>query len=111
MASGFLLKRASEAIIIPETVKKTKKDKEAYTVVAISDSAFYGRSDLKEIAIPNIISMVGKNAFEGCTSLKSIVLPDSIQTITEKMFCGCSSLSSIALSRDLTSIEDSAFAG
>ena len=52
-----------ESVVIPETVKYNKKN---YTVVLISNSAFWNCSGLTSINIPYSVTSIGDNAFWYC---------------------------------------------
>ena len=62
------------------------------TVTVIDDSAFFYRSDLTSIRIPDSVTRIGKRAFECCTGLTSITIPDSVTSIEVGAFDGCSNL-------------------
>ena len=66
---------------------------------------------IKEINIPNGITIIGSNAFNGCTSLTRITIPDSVTYIYSGAFSNCSSLTSITIPDSVTSIGTSAFSG
>ena len=40
----------------------------------IKSEAFYGRTDLRSIVIPDSVTEIGYDAFSGCTGLTSIVV-------------------------------------
>jgi len=61
-------------------------------VTSIGNNAFYTRSALKGIIIPDTVTSFGNNAFSGCTSLSSINIPSSVTTIGDSAFTGCTSL-------------------
>lgn len=46
------------------------------SVVKIGSKAFYHRSDLSRIVVPDIIAEIGDDAFGECNSLKEIVISD-----------------------------------
>ena len=107
-----------------------------YNVTSIGDSAFYNRSSLTSITIPDSVTSIGSSAFyncssltsvtfgensklesigeyafRGCSSLTSITIPDSVTSIGSYAFRGCSSLTSITIPDSVTSIGSSAFSG
>ena len=53
---------AETSIVIPQ-------DLDGYTVRKIDIQAFYGRSELKEIVIPDSVTVIDYEAFRGCKSL------------------------------------------
>lgn len=76
-------------------------------ITNIVDCAFYDRSDLKKVTLPDTVTSIGKKAFQGC-GLQEIILPDSIVSIGELAFGECS-LQSVILPGNLASIDRSAF--
>lgn len=55
-------------------VKKTVKvGGNTYTIVGVSDSAFYNCSSVTEIEIGSNVEFIGKDAFVGCEKLKTII--------------------------------------
>lgn len=67
-----------------------------FTVVSISDYAFYKCSDLRQITLPDSLVSVGDYAFFGCSSLTSVGLPASVVKIGIRAFASCSTLSSLS---------------
>ena len=82
-----------------------------YDVDCIGDSAFYQRSRLTSITIPNSVTSIGERAFYECYSLTSITIPNSVTSIGECAFVDCSSLSSITIPDSVKCIENYAFRG
>ena len=95
-----------ESVVIPETVKYNKKN---YTVVLISNSAFWNCSGLTSINIPSSVTSIGDYAFGNCSSLTSINIPSSVTSIGDHAFEKCSSLTSLVIPSSIYSIPDYAF--
>lgn len=74
----------------------------------IPNKYFYN-SKIKEIIIPNNITLIGVWAFSGCKNLTSVTIPDSVNEIGIWAFFDCTSLTSITIPDSVTSIEGSAF--
>ena len=66
-------------------------------VTSIGNEAFYRRSSLTSITIPDSVTSIGDNAFDGCSSLTSITIPEGVTSIGECVFASCSSLTSIVV--------------
>ena len=76
---------------------------------AMSDAAFYQRTDIKKVVIESGVTSIGKEAFRNCTSLTKISLPNSVTSIEEAAFQSCKSLAEVSMPNSVTSIGDSAF--
>ena len=64
----------------------------------------------REYAIPEGVTVIGRDAFDGCQNLTGILIPDSVTRIEQDAFGGCSNLESISIPDGVESIEDGAFA-
>lgn len=80
-------------------------------ITKIDTYAFYECYALKSINIPDGVKSIGENAFYHCKSLTSITIPDSVTKIVKSAFRGCSKLESVTLSENLTSIGYETFSG
>lgn len=80
-----------------------------YTVTAISNYAFAGSVDLKEVYIPNTVISIGDCAFYYCDALNSVMIPNSVTYIGMQAFYGCEELSELTLPASLESIGYKAF--
>ena len=65
---------------------------------------------MNTIELPQSVKRIGKQAFRAC-SLRNIVLPDDITIIEEETFLNSQSLESVTLPKNLQKIGDSAFEG
>ena len=93
-------------ITIPEKVTYNATE---YSVTSIGNSAFYWRSSLTSISIPNSVTSIGDYAFSYCSSLTSITIPNSVTSIGRWAFSHCSSLTSITIPNSVNSIGNQAF--
>ncbi len=80
-------------------------------ITGISEYAFYTRSTLKSIQMPQSIKRIGEDAFYMCSSLTSITIPDSVTSIGEEAFYNCYGLTSVTIGSGVTSIGNYAFYG
>ena len=55
----------------------------------IGSKAFYGKTALTGVEVPQGILQIASEAFYGCTSLQNVTLPGGIQTINSNAFTGC----------------------
>ena len=79
------------------------------TVTMVGGSAFANCGDLTSIDIPNSVSIIDNNAFRGCSGLASINIPSTVTTIGNYAFGSCSSLTSIEIPNSIESIGEYAF--
>lgn len=76
----------------------------------IGPGAFYG-AGLKEIIIPEGISMLYSLTFSNCANLISVIFPLTLERIYEGVFSNCTSLSEVKMNTGLKHIESRAFYG
>ena len=79
--------------------------------LGIADDAFWGRTGLTSITIPNSVTCIGGYAFYECTGLTSITIPNSVTSIGKAAFPGCTGLTSVTIGKGVTSVGESAFKG
>lgn len=84
--------------IEPYTFKNCVKLKEITlpeSLTVIDYSAFFGCSSLTKVVIPDNVFEIGKTAFLGCTSLTEATIGRSVRSIGEKCFDGCEKLATV----------------
>jgi BspA type Leucine rich repeat region (6 copies) len=92
-------------VVIPPTIN-------GLPVTSIGYRAFYGRTDLTSVTIPNSVTDIGGHAFNGCTGLTSVAIPNSVIKIGFSAFFGCTRVtSSVTIGNSVTNIEVYAFYG
>ena len=67
-------------------------------VTTIGYQAFYRRSSLTSVTIPNSVTTIGDAAFYACDSLTSVTIPNSVTEIGDNAFGWCKSLTSVYIS-------------
>lgn len=82
-----------EVVEIPEVINGKK-------VLAIDDSAFYGKQKLKKVIIPKYVIRIGHQAFIGCDNLEEVDLPDKILDIGGYAFRVCPKLKKIYVKKN-----------
>ena len=90
------------ALFVPKTI-------DGYTVTAIGNDAFKGRTELVSVVIPSSIVTIGSCAFYSCSNLSSLIIQDGLTTIKERAFAKCISLTTLDLPDTVTVIEGGAF--
>ena len=78
-------------------------------VTSIGDSAFWRRTSLTRVVIPEGVTSIGIEAFRACESLESVTIPDSVTSIGDWAFGGCESLKSVTIPDGVASIGHNAF--
>ena len=89
--------------IEPYTFKNCVKLKEITlpeSLTVIDYSAFFGCSSLTKVVIPDNVFEIGKTAFLGCTSLTEATIGRSVRSIGEKCFDGCEKLATVICKRE-----------
>jgi hypothetical protein len=93
---------AASDVVIPAEIN-------GIPVRAIGEKAFYNRSSLTSISIPDSVTAIGDYAFSICSKLTSISIPNSVTTIGSYAFSNCSKLTSISIPDSVTTIGTGAF--
>ena len=78
-------------------------------VVEIESGAFSGNKVIRNVTVPNTITVIPGSAFSGCFSLVTVNLPTTITEISDYAFENCYALSNIELYEGLTRIGSLAF--
>lgn len=89
--------------IEPYTFKNCVKLKEITlpeSLTVIDYCAFFGCSSLTKVVIPDNVFEIGKTAFWGCTSLTEATIGRSVRSIGEKCFDGCEKLATVICKRE-----------
>jgi hypothetical protein len=77
-----------EVVKIPDKINEKK-------VLAIDDSAFYGKQKLKKVIISKYVIRIGHQSFIGCDNLEEVDLPSDILDIGGYAFRVCPKLKNI----------------
>ena len=110
-----------ESITVPKSVKtldegafycggfETIEFEDGFEIEMIDKQVFYSCTQLKNITIPNGVTIICDEAFKGCSSLERITLPDGVRYVGYMAFNLCSSLESIVIPKSLSIVCSSAF--
>ena len=93
---------AKGKIVIPDTI-------EGYPVTKIGEGAFWDCTGIKEIVVPDSITVIPNAAFRECETLEKITLPEGLTSIGNGAFYECEYLASIDIPESVTSIGGGAF--
>lgn len=93
-------------VVVPETVKYQGKD---LKVVALTDSAFYGASNIVSISLPKAIDKLPAFVCTDCAKMTAFNFAGTVTEIGKSAFSGCKVLSAIDLNEGLTKIGERAF--
>ena len=80
-----------------------------YPVTSIGNYAFYRRSSLTSVTIPNSVTSIGDYAFGYCKGLASIEIPNGVKSIGKTAFYHCDALGNVTVPNSVTSIGNYAF--
>lgn len=78
-------------------------------ITLIGYNAFEGATCLETVRMHDKVTYVASNVFDGCTNLKEVVLPDILTRIYTGTFQDCRSLETINMPSRLLQIENEAF--
>lgn len=81
-----------EIVKIPEKIN-------GKNVLAIDDSAFYGKQKLKKVIIPKYVIRIGHQSFIGCDNLEEVVVPNDLLDIGGYAFKVCPKLKKIIVDK------------
>lgn len=78
-------------------------------VMSIGEKAFFGKTEMYSITLPESITRIGDNAFAGCVSLKSITIPEAVIYIGTECFTSCIELEKAVFDCRLSAIPENCF--
>ena len=82
-------------VVIPDEVTYMNRTRK---VTSIGSYAFYKRSGLTSVTIPNSVTSIGESAFEDCTGLTSVTIGNNVKSIERSAFKGCNKLEKVIVS-------------
>ncbi len=95
--TGFKSDYAPHAVTVPAVIAERP-------VTAIADDAFYYKSAISSLTLPEGVTTIGKRAFAGCSQMTAITLPATVTTIGEGAFAECTALTTLNLPASLTAV-------
>ncbi|WP_461255665.1 leucine-rich repeat domain-containing protein [Treponema sp. R80B11-R83G3] len=79
------------------------------SVTTIERTAFSSCAKLTSITIPDSVTYIGMQAFFECTSLTNVTIPNSVTILGQGVFMGCTSLTSVTIGNGVTTIDAGTF--
>lgn len=80
-------------------------------IMEIEPYTFKNCVNLKEITLPESLTIIAYDAFGNCFSLTKVVIPDNVTEIEKTAFSQCTSLTEATIGRSMISIGKSCFDG
>ena len=80
-------------------------------IMGIEPYTFKNCVNLKEITLPESLTIIAYDAFLGCSSLTKVVIPDNVTEIEKTAFSQCTSLTEATIGRSVKSIGKKCFDG
>ena len=84
---------------------------DGYTVTALSEGLFEGRSRLTRLVLPDTVKIIPERCFSGCVRLQEVNFGAGIEEIGREAFASCRLLRSVELPRYVRLIGARAFEG
>ena len=92
-------------------IKKDFQDSNLnYEVEIIGENAFYEKTNISSVKIPDTVTQIKRGAFYGCSSATFESLPAQLTEIGEFAFSGCAMIKSISIPDTVTKMGSYAFA-
>ena len=86
------------ALYIPDEI-------DGHEVVAIGDSAFENRTDLRTVMIPDSVTEIEAYSFNNCTNLSNVTLSKNLESMGSSAFGNCDGLTQIEIPKSLESCD------
>lgn len=83
-------------VVIPDATN-------GYPVKNIGASAFYNKTGLTNVTIPNSITNIGRLAFNGCINLTNLTIPTSVISIGDTAFAACG-MANLSIPNNVTNL-------
>ena len=97
---------SEETVEIPSAIEKDGKN---YQVIEIGVCAFKQNRKLKNVLLPEGVTVIRDEAFNGCDQLETVALPSSVSEIKDNAFKGCFKLDGVVLPASLTVVGEHCF--
>jgi hypothetical protein len=91
-------------VVIPDKIN-------GLPVTSVGDAAFGGCTSLKNVTVPDSLTIIGNDAFYFCTSLTNVTIGNGVTNIGDSAFGDCYALTSVTFGSSVTSIGAYAFSG
>lgn len=81
----------------------------AYIANELPRQAFYNKTTIVSIILPNSTTSIARSVFNNCQSITSIVIPNGVNSIGQYAFLNCIQLSNISIPNSVTAFGYGAF--
>ena len=85
------------ALVIPESYNGKQ-------ITRIGEKAFWVKSRLTSVTLPDTVTTIAPSAFEDCDSLSTVVMGKNVRSIYYDAFRGCDNLTSVTFAADGVSV-------
>jgi len=89
-------------VVMPDTIN-------GYPVTTIGNRAFYNKSVLRSVLLPNSVTVIENYAFQNCNQLLSVNLPDNLTRIGTNAFIDCLGITWVTIPNTVTNIGSAPF--
>lgn len=94
---------SDETVAIPDAIN-------GQNVTSVAPLAFSGKTQVREIYIPNTVTQIGDRAFEKCVALYKISPLSNLQNLGEYAFYGCDTLNLVNFDGSFNEVRRGTFA-
>ncbi len=96
-------KGTASKVTVPSKINGT-------AVTALGSWTFRENKELKEVIIPDSVTILKQNLFMNCSNLEKVTLPKKVTEFGDQLFEGCSSIKIIVVPEGVTKLEYREFA-
>lgn len=107
--SGIIMARKYKYNDCDPVLSSVKEIKIPDGVTILDNLCFHNLKNLKAVHIPSSVRYIGERCFMGCTGLGSIVIPDSVIDLKDGCFVDCVGLYNISIGAGVSSLPNSCF--
>lgn len=95
-----------ESVFLPNGLRKIGTAAKTSFFKRDVGSTFSGCSNLRNIILPDSLTLIGYQSFMNCSSLEMMTIPNTVTTIGTSAFSGCTSLRECNVPNGITSLDN-----